>query len=258
MMKSIARYLLQTCLAIAGILGALPALATCIMCSAYADCYPIEMDAFVNCSHNACSGNCKNRPPCPELPCYLSPEDEGMVEEKMSIAGQCGSPAAVQALNSTRTPLEILEMSGQDGLLFHATLRFEQLARLGALSESGAFRFSIAQDATDMSALLDGKTLVRDPTRTPTTGFAEYSTSPMGAGEFEVTLRVWKLAYPSSNPVDGATLFLRYFVQGRSMTLLGRNVLHEIPAIRPEFVAEPGALSRRRAVHEPANAAAPQ
>lgn len=255
MKLSTARYFWLFCMTAIGILCVLPARATCIMCSAYADCYPIEMDAFVNCSHNACSGNCKNRPPCPELPCYLSPQDEGMIDNKTSAAGQCGSTTTAQPMISTRAPHEILELSGRDTLLFQAALRFEQLARLGALSESGTYRFSIAQDGNDMNALLSGKALARDPRSTPTTGFAEYSTSPTGASEFEVTLRVWKLAYPSSVPVDGATLFLRYFAQGRSMTLLGRSALHEIPAIRSEYVTAPGASPPRGAVQEPAGVA---
>jgi len=210
------------------------ALAACPMCSAYSGCYLHEGDGFEICSQNVCSGICRNRPPCWEPPCLMSPE----VDPSDLKAGSCGTTLTIaKAFTSSRSAAQILATSNGDQLLAQAILQFEAVAKGGLLRTSGAFQFAVAGGPAEWNAVMAGQRLRIDPLRAASSGFADYVASLDGQGGLDISLRVWRVAFPESQPIEGLSANLRYALEGNTISLLQQSTWRVMPEIQPEYMA---------------------
>lgn len=209
--------------------------AACVMCNSDGGCDIVDGDAFVNCRVNyGCSGNCRNRPPCPELPCN-APVDEVALGDGQKSGSACGMVEGI-TLKSMQTAAQIFNLTGNDDLAAMAILKLESNARDGYLADGGAFAFALPRNESERSKVIEGNALQFTPFGVDATGFADYA---MGLGPddglLDVTIRAWRVSAVTGQPVFGLTTKLKYRVVDGALALVTQQVIRDMPLPRPGY-----------------------
>ena len=206
------------------------------MCNWEGGCDIVDNDAFVNCRVGyGCSGNCRNRYVCPELPCAAAAADEVATGDGQKSGSACGMVEGM-TLTSMQTAAQIFHLTGNDDLAAMAILKLESNARDGYLADGGAFAFALPRNESDRSKVIDGNALQFTPFGVDATGFADYT---MGLGSddglLDVTIRAWRVSAVTGQPVFGLTTKLKYRVVDGALALVTQQVIRDMPLPRPGY-----------------------
>ena len=99
----------------------------------------------------------------------------------------------------------------------------------GRLSDVGAFPFALPRSEAERRRALNGQSLEFTPFGVETTGFADYAASFSNDGNLDITMRVWRVATATQQPIDGVHLLVNYRLVNRALVVQSVEVLRAMP-----------------------------
>ena len=130
---------------------------------------------------------------------------------------------------SQQTAPQIFQLVGNDDLAALAIWVLERNAREGRLSDVGAFPFALPRSEAERRRALNGQSLEFTPFGVETTGFADYAASFSNDGNLDITMRVWRVATATQQPIDGVHLLVNYRLVNRALVVQSVEVLRAMP-----------------------------